>query len=68
METEKELEKLIVRIATHYSDGIQEFECLGVSIDEDFVNLQIYDNEIEDLVSIKKDDIRVISSKRIYKD
>lgn len=68
METEKELEKLIVRIATQYSDGIQEFECLGVTIDEDFVNLQIYDNEIEDLVSIKKDDIRVISSKRIYKD
>jgi len=65
---EREIEKILVRVATNYSEGIQDFECVGISIDDDFINLQMYDNEEEDLLSIKKDDVRVISSKRIYKD
>jgi len=65
---EREIEKIKVRLATNYSEGIQDFECVGISIDDDFINLQMYDNEEEDLLSVKKSDVRLISSKRIYKD
>ena len=67
-EQEREIEKIKVRLATNYSEGIQDFECVGISIDDDFINLQMYDTEEEDLLSIKKADVRIISSKRIYKD
>lgn len=67
-EQEREIEKILVRVATSYSEGIQDFECVGISIDDDFINLQMYDTEEEDLLSIKKGDVRIISSKRIYKD
>jgi len=67
-EQEREIEKIKVRLATAYSEGMQDFECVGISIDDDFINLQMYDTEEEDLLSIKKDDVRIISSKRIYKD
>ncbi len=65
---EREIEKLIVRLATTYSEGIQTFEASGINIDEDFINIVLYDNTDEDLLSIKKDDVRLISSKRIYKE
>lgn len=65
---EQEIEKIIVRVATTFDDNVQTFECVGVNIDDDFVNLVLLDNTTDDLLSIKKSEVIMISSKRIYKE
>lgn len=67
MAEEKEIEKVIVRLVTNHSDGVRTVECRSVSIDDDFINMELYDNSEEDLLSIKKDLVQIISSKKIYK-
>ncbi len=65
---DREMDYLVVRVATTYSEGIQTFKSSGINIDDDFVNILLHENEEEDLLSIRKEDVRLISSKRVYKE
>lgn len=65
---EREIEKIIVRVAITGDDRTYDFECAGVNMDDCFVNLILLDNTEEDLVSINKEHIKILSSKKIYKD